>query len=124
MIYISSPYSDPDKQIMQYRYKEVLEFMRFLIRQKTSPISVVAMCHPLQLKGTDQAFWKAYYTPILEASEKVAVLMLSGWQSSTGVLDELDTARTLNKSIDFYSISEGAYQKVQRTYTYQKQCIL
>jgi len=110
MIYIASPYSDPDIKVMQYRYDEVLKFMRFLMLQNTSPIAVIAMCHPLQLQGTTQEFWKGYYMPILEASKRMAVLMLEGWRTSIGLLDEITIAHALGTPIEFYTIVDGVYQ--------------
>ena len=45
---------------------------------------------------SDWVFWKNFCLSFLECSEEMIVYKLEGWDKSTGVLDEIEIAKSMN----------------------------
>lgn len=78
MIYVAAPHSDPDLAIKDARVREFYEF-------ETTKYSQMP---------DDWVYWQQYSEQMLSKCDGMVLLLLEGWDKSTGVLAELRTAET------------------------------
>lgn len=103
MLYLASPYSDPDPSVREARYRAACRAAAELIRHGVPVFSPIAYSHPLAAFGLpgDWAFWASFDRAFIEACSEVRVLALPGWRESRGVRAELRIARSLRKPVSF-----------------------
>lgn len=95
MIYLASPYSNPDPLIVRNRFLLVEQATAELIKQKLFVWSPIVHCHELATKfglPTDAAFWAEYNFDFIRRSDAVFVLKIPGWDESKGVKMEISLA--------------------------------
>jgi len=101
-VFVSSPYSDPDQNVIEERVKVAQRYVAQLASNDILAFSVLAYIHPI-LKDhplpTDYEFWKDLCVRGMEMCEVVHVLCIEGWEDSVGVQDEIEIARSLKKRI-------------------------
>lgn len=114
MMYISTPYSHPDETVRELRYTEALRFLQYLAIIGEPAISIVVQYHPLmQYLPMTFEFWSKIYTPILQVSTSVGVLIMEGWDISKGVTDEVNKAKSFGKELKYFIKEDnGLYKKV------------
>ena len=104
LIYLASPYSDPDPAIMEARFKAACQASANLMRAGHLIFSPIAHTHPIAQfdlpKGWD--FWERYDRAILDACSELFVLTLDGWRTSKGVQAELQIARELGLPVTLW----------------------
>ena len=103
MIYVASPYSDPDPAVRQQRYEAACAVTASMLRAGETVFSPIVHCHPLVAYGlpTDWAFWQRVDGDHVLFCDEVVVLMFDGWDRSVGVRDEIRLARELGKPVRF-----------------------
>lgn len=91
-IFLASPYTHKDKEIMAIRYKAALKAAARLIKEGNIVFSPIIHCHPIAITydlPKDYTFWQAYTKSfIVNWAEAFSILCLQDWTSSTGVNDE------------------------------------
>ncbi len=95
MIYIASPYSHKDKNVVEYRVKSVAQYSAKLLINKQpsiSPITVGTTILKYANLPSDFEFWKQFSLDLLAVCTEIHVLMLDGWRESIGVLAEIEFA--------------------------------
>ena len=101
LIYLAAPYSDPDPAVRLVRFEKINVAASYLMRRGLHVFSPISHSHPIALAGglpTGWDFWEEYDTAILSTCRAFVVLMLPGWDKSTGVGGETRVARRLNIS--------------------------
>lgn len=96
MIYLASPYSNPDPFIQETRYLQAMEYLAFYLRRGVWMYSPIVHCHELAKISDiprDAAFWSPYCLYMLSLSNELRVLRLSGWRQSKGVQEEIAAAK-------------------------------
>ncbi len=103
MIYLACPYSDPDPAVQEERFHKVSRVASILMREGEFVFSPISHCHPLAHYGLpgDFEFWKKYNKAMLEMCDSLTVLMLDGWDMSTGVIGERRMAEELVIPVNF-----------------------
>ena len=105
-IYLASPYTHEDKEVMTLRYNEALKVAGGLINKGYLVFSPIVHCHPIAevcILPRDYQFWKDYSTSFLRYwAEATIVLCLPGWACSVGIGVELII--TQNAEIPIYYI--------------------
>lgn len=105
MIYLASPYSHPEPDVMECRYEVVMRITaRLIVDAKLIVYSPIVHCHVMAIKHQlpkDAEFWKVYNLGVLQKCDSLWVAKLSGWEQSKGVLWEIEQASQLNKPIKF-----------------------
>ncbi len=83
MIYLASPYSNPDADVRQQRFESACRAAATLILQGKTVFSPIAHGHSICRYGVpvDWGFWQRHDHRHLEACDEVIVLMLDGWRS-------------------------------------------
>jgi hypothetical protein len=112
MIYVASPYSDPDKAVQLGRYLETLHVVAQLMAQRLPVFSPIVHCHEVALRYDlpgDAAYWQEYNTSFLRKAVAIYIILLPGWDVSKGVAQEAALAEHLNIPIHFVNV-DGTIQ--------------
>jgi uncharacterized protein DUF1937 len=92
-IYISSPYSHPDRNVREHRYHRALAYTAKLLQAQQWCYSPIVHCHNIAKMynlPTDAEFWKDYNAHMMDAASHFHVLTISGWKESLGVQWEME----------------------------------
>lgn len=92
MIYLASPYSDPDPLIMKTRFLLAEQTTAHLINRGLWAYSPIVHCHEMAAKysfPTDFAFWKTYNFDMLRRADSFMLLTLPSWRASKGCNAEI-----------------------------------
>lgn len=104
MIYIASPYSDPDPKVMEQRFDAVCRYAGSLMQQGAVVYSPIAHCHPIAVRvdlPRTWDFWGQFDRQMLSRATGVHVLKLPGWESSRGVDAEVKIAIELGLPVQY-----------------------
>lgn len=103
MIYLASPYSHPDAEVRETRFRDACRAAAILMRHGHAVFSPIAHSHSICTHGlpTDWQFWEAFDRDLLGRCDEVVVLMLDGWSESAGVLAEIRIAGSLGKPVRY-----------------------
>jgi hypothetical protein len=104
-IYLAAPYSHPDRTVMLERFDAINCAAARLILEGHIIFSPISHSHPIAETGivpaVDWQFWERLDMPFLEASCRLIVLMLGGWDISRGVTAEVARARELGIPVEY-----------------------
>jgi len=101
-IFVISPYTHPDPDVVCDRAKAAEKYLAFLVKNNMVAYSTIAAMHHLTQEHelpTDYEYWKNHCTKMIESAKEVHVLCLDGWKESDGAQDELAIAMNLGKII-------------------------
>ena len=104
LIYLATPYSDPDPAIREQRFRTVNIVAARLMREGYHIFSPISHTHPIAVagdlpKGWD--FWHEYDRAILSACVRMLVLQQPGWEKSDGVTAEIKLAQEMGLPIEY-----------------------
>jgi hypothetical protein len=94
--YLASPYTHPDKAVMQARFEEAERCLAWLLNLKIWAYAPIVHCHALARKyelPPSHDFWLDYDRAMILGSNGVLVLQIDGGKESKGVQSELLFAR-------------------------------
>jgi len=108
MIYLAVPYSSSDPTVCERRFQAACRAAAALVRCGKDVFAPVCHSHPIAAYGlpVNWEFWQRQDRWYLTCCDEVVVLMLAGWQESTGVQAEIEIARELGKPITFLRPAE------------------
>lgn len=99
LIYLASPYTHPDKKLMDRRAREVTDCSIKLLQQNIftfCPISYNSPWSRTKWKLPHEwTFWEKFDCIFLCRCDGIAVLDLDGWEKSIGIAAELEYARRM-----------------------------
>ena len=104
LIYLASPYTDPDHTVMEDRFHKVCEKAGELMRQGHMIFSPIAHTHPIAVRcelPRPFEFWEDYDRIILARCNALWIYQLPGWAQSKGVAREVVLAMEYNLSIEY-----------------------
>lgn len=104
MLYLASPYSDPDPAVREERFVAVCRKAAELFRAGFHVFCPIAHTHPIAVHGglaTDFAGWSRYDSEMLGKCIRLVVLRLPGWEGSVGVSAEIALAREWGMPVEF-----------------------
>ena len=110
MIYLASPYSDPDPMVRQHRFHQVCREAASMMRRGQMVYSPIAHSHCIVRFGLpfDWEYWQAHSRLMLSFCDGLVVLRLDGWENSVGVQSEIEAARTMGIPIRHVAPRENA----------------
>lgn len=115
MIYIASPYSDPDIEVRSARYHKAQDYLYHCMLQKLNAYSPIVYFHPLairfQLLSTEEPYIR-HNVEMLEICDIIHILTLPGWKESLGVKHEIKFAQRWAKPI--YLINPNDYHDIHQ----------
>jgi len=112
--YLASPYTDPDPAIRARRAREVCAVASEMIRRGYRVITPIGMFHWMAITcglPTEANYWQELNRELLSKCHELWVLTLLGWQSSTGVNQEIIWARQLG--IPIYLVNPANLERIQ-----------
>lgn len=102
-IYLASPYSHDDKDVMTSRFVNACLAAGNLMNQGLIVFSPIAHSHSIAQiceLPTDWSFWEEQdMSYLVEWANKLYVLDIDGWEESRGVQAEIDVALQLDKPV-------------------------
>lgn len=104
LIYLASPYSHPDEAVREERYDQASATTAHFLREGRLVYSPIAHTHSLATKSElpkEFAFYESFDFAMLSRASALWVLLLEGWQESTGVASEVELAIKLNMPISW-----------------------
>ena len=117
MIYLASPYSDPDPEEMERRYLIVMEANAHYMRLNKPCYSSIVHCHMMAKKyhlPKEFEFWRQFDFHMIALAASVHVLFMDGaWKSSVGVNAEIEYARGQNKPVRLVNWVNGELLEIQ-----------
>ena len=96
------PYKAMNKRVEKERYLKVVEYVADKINEGEVVFSPIVHCHVVAdtyVLPTDWEYWGKYCRAMLERCQRMYVLMLEGWEESTGVQAEIEIANELKIEI-------------------------
>lgn len=108
-LYLASPYSHDDSEVVELRYRCTEHAVAVLLQQGVAVYSPIVHCHYLaRIHGmpTDAKFWERYNQRMLAPAKKLLVLQLEDWEKSIGVRGEINYAVTHCKPILYRRFKE------------------
>lgn len=109
MIFLSCPYSHKDPHVVHTRYARLCEIAGAILKLRKICISPNIYGHGIiqYVKDlpSDWEFWKEYCYQFIIRCDEVWVIMMPGWEESTGVQAEIAIAKEHNIPI-FYKEPE------------------
>lgn len=97
LIYIGSPYSHPDPEVVEGNYKKVSRLAAKLCSEGNVAFSPITYGHTLlgfhEMPG-DWEFWKSFCLSFLEKSDELLVYKMDGWENSRGLAAEIEFAES------------------------------
>lgn len=88
LIYLASPYSDPDPAVMARRAACVIAVTARLLKEGKHVFSPIAYSHQFATEhgmGTDWETWKEFGTAMMNMFGRLAILRIPGWEQSEGL---------------------------------------
>lgn len=104
LVYLACPYSHPDRAVRVARFDMVNRMASELMRRGLKIFSPISHTHPIAEAGAlplGWDYWHEYDHAFLSASHKLIVLMLDGWEKSSGVIGEILIAKNLGIEIEY-----------------------
>lgn len=98
MIYLASPYSDPDPAVMEQRFDAVCRKAGELMQQGHVIYSPIVHCHSIAVRvdlPREWTFWERFDREMLRNAQEMWILKLPGWEISRGVNAERTIAQQL-----------------------------
>lgn len=98
MIYLASPYTDPDPVVMEQRFDAVCRKAGELMNSGEVVYSPIAHTHPIAVRAElprDWEFWQRFDREMLRCASEIRILKLPGWETSKGVRAERAIASEL-----------------------------
>jgi len=109
MIYLASPYDDPDESVRETRYLNACKACAMLTKRQLvvySPIvhwHMVAKFYKLP-KGHE--YWKFHDRHMILLGESFWILKLHGWQESVGIHKERLFAKSHHRPVRYITLEE------------------
>jgi hypothetical protein len=104
LIYLASPYSNPDRAVRVERFNAACRAAAKLMHQGKLIFCPIAHTHPIAEIGglpLGWMFWERYDQAMLAVCGRMIVLRLDGWEMSLGVAAEIKAMRDAGKPVEF-----------------------
>lgn len=102
--YLACPYSDPDPQVREKRFRVVNRVASLLIKQGHHIYSPISHTHSIAIQcGLPLGWehWEQYDRAFISVSKKMYVLKLDRWEKSAGVTAEIKIAREYGVPVEY-----------------------
>lgn len=104
LIFVSMPYSDPSRRVVSHRMAIFCRKMAEYVLRGECVTSILwfhyALVHAPALSA-DWDAWKTYAHALIPQCSKLRVLRLHGWNTSTGVKDEIAIAEAHGIPVEY-----------------------
>jgi len=104
LIYLASPYSHKDLNIIEERVNKINKLCARLLNKGINVFSPISHSHEIQKTENlphTWDFWKDFDIMFLERCDELWVFKQKGWETSKGVKAEIEIAKKLNLRIKY-----------------------
>ena len=103
MIYLASPYSHPDPEVREQRFRDACEATALLIHEGNIVFAPIVHSHSLVGYGLPAGwdFWEQFASEHIRRCDEVVILTLDGWRDSEGVQAEIRIAGELGLPVRY-----------------------
>lgn len=104
LIYLASPYSSPNHEIMEERFKTVCKVAGMLMQKGYLIFCPIAHSHPIAVVGglpREWEYWAEYDRVMITACDEVLVCCIPGWRESAGVTAEILMAEQFGMPVKY-----------------------
>lgn len=111
-IYLASPYTHKDPQIMHDRYIAAESAMAQMLLRGEPVYCPIAMTHWAAARHNfpkESRWWRYHNYAMLKSANELRVLMMDGWTTSEGVQDEINFATYGDIPITHYKEINGQW---------------
>jgi len=119
LIYLASPYSHPNPDVREARFKAVVEVAAEMMKADHRVFCPIAHTHDIgKILGreVDHDFWMKQDDAILINCDKLIVLMLDGWEESRGIEHEIAFAHAVEIPVEYAAPEDfGVVEEVEVT---------
>lgn len=104
LIYLASPYSDPNSEVKTKRWRDIVEIATDIVRLNYHVFCPIAHSREvgLLLDTHSFAYWENIDKHFIRLSTCVVVAKLDGWVTSPGVTEEMRYAQAMGKPVYLY----------------------
>lgn len=108
LVYLACPYTHDEESVMEMRFEKVTQIGAELASDGYSVFSPISMSHPMKKYGLpgNWEFWAKFDEDFISCSNKLFVLMIDGWETSTGVTAEIKIAQKMGIPIMYLKYLE------------------
>lgn len=102
MIYLASPYTHPEAEVREIRYREVMAQAHRMVMEGQLVYSPIVHFHEMSIQHKmpkDWSYWKNVCEGMLAYSTSLVIYKIPGWDSSEGILAEIKFAESLHLPI-------------------------
>ena len=112
ILYLAGPYTHPDPEVREARYHIITSVAAEIVARGRIVFSPLTMTHPIdkllskntETLGSD--YWVRFDESFMEFCSEMAVLMLNGWDKSSGVAREIKYFRERGRPIYYLKYSQ------------------
>ena len=100
--YLASPYTNPDPEIVEQNFQEVLVYSWLLHQKGIYHFCPIASCHQIAKTygmPTDYLFWEGYNFSFIRNAKGIIIANIPGWERSKGVSHERRIAADQKKIV-------------------------
>jgi hypothetical protein len=105
MIFLATPYTHPDENVMETRRTNVCVISSLLLEKgifSFSPLIYgLELIKHSHLEDKSFAYWEQYCESLLKKSDELYVINCDGWENSKGLLAEIKFFSQFNKNMYF-----------------------
>ena len=104
LIYIASPYTTDDNELLEKRFEAVCASCAVLMNDDLHVFSPIAHGHSISKHGdipTDWVYWKTICEMMIDRCQRFIVVTLDGWDKSVGVLAEIKYAESIGLTSEY-----------------------
>lgn len=96
LVYLACPYSDSDPAVVEARMQIFLHVDAVMLRENKFTVSPLSKHFGLLVSKlpSDWAFWQHYSRAMIDQCGAMVVIKAEGWETSVGVQEEIQYART------------------------------
>lgn len=102
--YLAIPYTDKDESVMEFRAKVSNIICADLMNQGRYIYAPISSCHHIAKKyglPRDWKYWKGLDEEFVSIAKTFIIVMLPGWETSTGVTAEHEIAKREGVKVEF-----------------------
>lgn len=104
MIFLSIPYTHENADVVEYRVSIAQKTVAFYLNKGEVVYCPIAFFHNIGKQNNiplTWAHWKEQCKNIIAMCNKLVVVMIEGWEASTGVTEEIQLAKDLNIPVEY-----------------------
>jgi hypothetical protein len=110
MIYLATPYTDPDPAVMEARFDLACRIAGYLMARGHVVFSPIAHSHPIAVRcelPRGWEFWEQQDAWMIDSASELVVAKMRGWERSKGITKEIEIAHGCGVPVRYMEVPDG-----------------